>query len=58
MAEGSSSAQKRAFKDTSLLFLIYLHTRAVELLYKRNITLVDMAVYRTAVITYGRITAV
>ncbi len=33
MAEGSISA----FKDTPLLFLMYLH--AVELLYKHNITL-------------------
>ncbi len=44
----SSSPQKRAFKDTPLLFLNDLHTSAVELLYKCNITLVDlrMAVYR------------
>ncbi len=42
VAEGSSSAQKRAFKDTSLLFLIYLHRCVVELLYKPNITLVDV----------------
>ncbi len=37
MAEESSSAQKRAFKDTPLLFLNDLRTCAVELLYKRNI---------------------
>ncbi len=42
VAEESSSAQKKAFKDTPLLFLNYLHTRAVELLYKCNITLVDL----------------
>ncbi len=40
MVEGSSSAQKRVFKDTPSLSLFYLHTRAVKLLYKRNITLV------------------
>ncbi len=43
--EGSISAQKRAFKDTLLLFRMYLHTRIVELLYKRNITLVAMNYY-------------
>ncbi len=39
MVEESSSAQKRAFKDTPLLFIDIC---AVELLYKCNITLVDM----------------
>ncbi len=42
MAERSSSAQKMAFKDTLLLSFMSLHTRAVELLYKCNITRVDV----------------
>ncbi len=32
-AGGSSSSQKSDFKDTSLLFFKYLHTRAIKLLY-------------------------
>ncbi len=45
---------KRGF--VGLLSLLYLHTPAVELLYKCNITLVgDMAVYRHAVITCGNV---
>ncbi len=40
MVEGRSSAQKKVFKYTSLLFRMYLHTHAVELLYKCNITLI------------------
>ncbi len=35
--------KKRAFKDTPLLIVMYLHTRAIKLLYKHNITLVDMS---------------
>ncbi len=35
-------AQKRAFKDTLLLFFMYLHTCAVKLLYKHNNTFVDV----------------
>ncbi len=38
--EGSSSAQNKVFKDTPSLSLFHLHTRAIKLLYKRNITLV------------------
>ncbi len=34
--EGSSSAQKKVFKDTPSLSLFHLHTRAIKLLYKRN----------------------
>ncbi len=37
---------------------MYLDSHAAELLYKRNITHKDVAVYRHTVITYGRITAV
>ncbi len=44
MAEASTSAQKRAFKDSVVVLFMYLHTHAVELLCKCNITLVDVAI--------------
>ncbi len=34
MVEGSNSAQTRVFKDTLILFPMYLHTYAIKLLYK------------------------
>ncbi len=40
MTGGSSSAQKSSFKDTLLLFLMYLHTHAIKLLYKCTITII------------------
>ncbi len=45
MAEGSNSAQKRVFKDPTLLFFMHLHTCADELLYRHNITLIVIWLY-------------
>ncbi len=55
VTEESSSAQKRAFKDTPLLFLNDLRTRAVELLYKLQYHTRRPEIWlyiTTAVITY------
>ncbi len=42
MAEGSSSHKRGLLKTLVVILFMYLHTRDVELLYKRNITRVDM----------------
>ncbi len=45
VVEGNSSAQKRVFKYTLVLFLMHLHTCAVELLYKCNIALIAVRLW-------------
>lgn len=59
MEEGSCSSQKRGFKDTPLLF-VFIYTLVPSNCCINAISHslpYDMAVYKHAVIPYGRITA-